>query len=92
MSDPLPAIKETYVETFVVAAVMVTVLTTPRTGSGISVVEDRNPDPYARPGQKKQEREKKRKNRNFKNRSGKRRPSEPKRHTPGRDHRKNFIK
>ena len=95
LSDPLPAIKETYVETFVVAAVMVTVLTTPRTGSGISVVEDRNPDPYARPGQKKQEREKKekkRKNRNFKNRSGKRRPSEPKRHTPGRDHRKNFKK
>ena len=38
LSDPLPAIKETYVETFVVAAVMVTVLTTPRTGSGISVV------------------------------------------------------
>ena len=39
LSDPLPAIKETYVETFVVAAVMVTVLTTPRTGSGITVVK-----------------------------------------------------
>ena len=40
LSDPLPAIKETYVETFVVAAVMVTVLTTPRIGSGITVVSE----------------------------------------------------
>ena len=45
LSDPLPAIKETYVETFVVAAVMVTVLTTPRTGSGITVISDDKPEP-----------------------------------------------
>ena len=61
-------------------------------GSGISVVEDKqNPDPYARPGQKKQNREvkeKKRKKDNFKSRSGKRRIEPPKKHTPGRDHRK----
>ena len=45
-------------------------------------------DPYARPGQKKQGRERKnkaRKNKNWKERS---KPKPPKKHTPGRDHRK----
>ena len=59
-----------------------------------TITEDsktKDPDPYARPGQKKQGREKKEKKRkkdNFENRSGKRRPSLPKKHTPGREHRK----
>lgn len=50
-----------------------------------------DPDPYARLGQKKQEREKKSKSRekdNFESRSNKRSPNEPKRHTPGKDHQK----
>ena len=52
-----------------------------------------NPDPYKRPGQKKQGRENKNKSRNGKNwnprnnrRDGK--PAMPKKHTPGSDHRK----
>ena len=61
-------------------------------GSIISIVEDKkDPDPYARPGQKKQNREvkeKKRKKDNFKSRSGKRRIQPPKKHTPGREHQK----
>lgn len=48
-------------------------------------------DPYARPGQKKQGRELKEKKKQKgwdENRSGKRRRSPPKKHTPGKDHRK----
>lgn len=48
-------------------------------------------DPYARPGQKKQGREKKNKNRrndNFEDRSNKRTKKPPKHHTPGKDHQK----
>lgn len=50
-----------------------------------------NPDPYKRPGQKKQGREKKNKSRkkpNWEPRNGTRRPKKPKSHTPGKDHRK----
>lgn len=52
-----------------------------------------NPDPFARPNQKKQGRENKNRNRkkeNFKPRNNKRnnKPAKPKKHTPGREHRK----
>lgn len=52
-----------------------------------------DPDPYARPNQKKQNRETKNKNRkkdNFQPRNNRRdgKPAPPKHHTPGRDHRK----
>lgn len=53
-----------------------------------STVRKNEPDPYARPGQKKQGRERKnkaRKNKNWKPRST---PKPPKKHTPGRDYRK----
>lgn len=59
--------------------------------AGATILAIENPDPFARPGQKKQGREKKAKARekdNFKDRSGKRRPSRPKKHTPMDDHRK----
>jgi RHS repeat-associated protein len=47
-----------------------------------------NPDPYARPGQKKQGRENKEK-KGWKSQSNKRDgPSKPKKHTPGKGHRK----
>ena len=49
-----------------------------------------DPDPYKRPGQKKQGRERKenkRKNKNW-NPNPNKRPQPPKHHTPGRDHRK----
>ncbi len=56
---------------------------------------NRDPDPHARPGQKKQGRELKSKSRlnpNFKQRNGRRRgPQPPKHHTPGRDHRKFLL-
>ena len=55
--------------------------------------EANNPDPYARPEQKKQGRERKvkaRKKDGWQDRSCKRRISPPKSHTPGRDHRKGF--
>ena len=52
-----------------------------------------NPDPYGRKGQKKQGRElkgKSRKNKDFKPRNNKRdnKPAQPKKHTPGKNHRK----
>ena len=52
-----------------------------------------DPDPYARPNQKKQGRENKNKNRkkrNFTSRNNRRdgKPAPPKRHTPGHDHQK----
>ncbi|MCL1806599.1 MAG: hypothetical protein FWG31_02735 [Oscillospiraceae bacterium] len=50
-----------------------------------------NPDPYARPGQKKQGREKKEKkkeNPEWKPRGGKRQVTPPKKHTPSKDHQK----
>ena len=54
-----------------------------------------DPDPYRRPGQKKQGRENKNKSRkseDFESRSNKRHgPPPPKHHTPGRDHRKYSI-
>ena len=53
-----------------------------------STVRKNEPDPYARPGQKKQGRERKnkaRKNKNWKPRS---KPKPPKKHTPDRDYRK----
>ena len=53
-----------------------------------STVRKNEPDPYARPGQKKQGRERKnkaRKNKNWKPRS---KPKPPKKHTPNRNHRK----
>ena len=56
---------------------------------------DYDPNPYKRPGQKKQQRELRNKSKNKGNweprnnkRSGK--PAKPKKHTPGRDHRKFF--
>ncbi|MBQ8416521.1 MAG: RHS repeat-associated core domain-containing protein [Clostridia bacterium] len=54
-----------------------------------------DPDPYARPGQKRQGRELKgkgRRNPNFEPRNNRRdnRPAKPKKHTPGRDHKKHF--
>ena len=59
----------------------------------LSITEDKKNDPYARPGQKKQGRELKSKAREkFKNKCkyrGGRKP--PKKHTPGRDHRKYLI-
>ena len=53
-----------------------------------SVKSSSDPDPYARPGQKKQGRERKskaRKNKKWKSRTT---PKAPKKHTPGRGHRK----
>ena len=47
-----------------------------------------NSDPYARPGQKKQGRERKSKSRTKDNWKPRSRPKPPKKHTPGRDHRK----
>lgn len=47
-----------------------------------------NPDPYARPGQKKQGRERKNKSRQSDNWKPRSNPKPPKKHTPGRDHRK----
>ena len=55
----------------------------------------KNPDPYARPGQKKQGRELKNKSRlnpNFEQRNGRRRGPQPlKHHTLGHDHRKYLL-
>ncbi len=45
-------------------------------------------DPYARPGQKKQGRERKNKSRNKPDWKEKTKPRPPKKHTPGREHRK----
>lgn len=45
-------------------------------------------DPYARPGQKKQGRERKSKARQGDNWEPRSKPKPPKKHTPGRDHRK----
>ena len=45
-------------------------------------------DPYARPGQKKQGRERKNKARQHDNWKPRSKPKVPKKHTPGRDHRK----
>ena len=67
--------------------------------SSISAIKterkNKNPqDPYARPNQKKQGRERKakaRKGPSWEPRSGKRRISPPKKHTPGRDHRHFFV-
>ena len=49
-----------------------------------------DPDPYARPGQKKQNRERKNKARKKKGwkQNPNKKPAPPKKHTPGRDHRK----
>ena len=47
-----------------------------------------NPDPYARSGQKKQGRERKNKARKSDNWKPKSNPKPPKKHTPGREHRK----
>ncbi len=47
-----------------------------------------NPDPYARPGQKKQGLERKNKARQSDNWKPKSNPKPPKKHTPGREHRK----
>ena len=57
------------------------------------VKSNNNPDPYGRAGQKKQGRElkqKSRKNKDFKPRNNKRdgKPAKPKKHTPGKNHRK----
>ena len=65
-------------------------------GVGMAAVAEnyvlsKNQDPYARPGQKKQGRErkeKKRKNGSYSGKNGKRRISPPNKHTPGNDHRK----
>ncbi len=59
--------------------------------AAVSLAKVANPDPYARPGQKNQGRENKNKSRrdnDWRSRSNKRRPSQPKKHTPGRNHRK----
>ena len=48
----------------------------------------KDPDPYRRPGQKKQGRERKNKARQKKEWVQKTNPRQPKKHTPGRDHRK----
>ena len=53
-----------------------------------STVRKNEPDPYARPGQKKQGREHKNKARKNKNWKPRPTPKPPKKHTPGRDHRK----
>ncbi|MDL2328052.1 RHS repeat-associated core domain-containing protein [Ruminococcaceae bacterium OttesenSCG-928-A11] len=61
----------------------------------LNYAKKQNPDPFARPGQKKQGLENKskaRKKDDWVSRSGKRRPTEPKSHTPGRDHRKDKYK
>lgn len=47
-----------------------------------------DPDPYARPGQKKQGRERKNKARKKDNWKPRSKPKVPKKHTPGRDHQK----
>ena len=56
--------------------------------------EDYNPDPYKRPGRKKQGRENanKARKRNWEPRNNKRdnKPAKPKKHTPGKEHRKYF--
>ncbi len=62
----------------------------------IAVASTYDPDPYARPNQKKQGRENKNKSRKDKNwepRNNKRdgKPNRPPKHTPGRDHRKYII-
>lgn len=43
LSEPLPPIEKTYTETFAAVAAVITVLTTPRTGSKISVISDDEP-------------------------------------------------
>ena len=43
LSEPLPPIEKTYTETFAAVADVITVLTTPRTGSKISVISDDEP-------------------------------------------------
>lgn len=53
-----------------------------------STVRKNGPDSYARPGQKKQGREHKNKARKNKNWKPRPTPKPPKKHTPGRDHRK----
>lgn len=53
-----------------------------------STVRKNEPDPYARPGQKKQGCERKNKARKNKNWKPRYTPKPPKKHTPGRDRRK----
>ncbi len=43
LSEPLSPIEKTYIETFAAVAAVITVLTTPRTGSKISVISDDEP-------------------------------------------------
>ena len=54
-----------------------------------SASDNSEPDPYARPGQKKQGRERKNKARKSKDWKPRSNPKPPKKHTPGRGHRKN---
>lgn len=60
--------------------------------SSVAAIVTSKSDPFARPNQKKQGREKKEKKKNdekdWEDRSGKRRPTPPKKHTPGNDHKK----
>ncbi len=54
----------------------------------VKTAKKSDPDPYARPGQKKQGRERKAKARKKDNWKPKSNPKKPKKHTPGKDHRK----
>ena len=57
----------------------------------VSFSKNYNPDPYARPGQKKQGRERKEKKKgggNWNPRNNRRNEKPPKHHTPGKDHQK----
>ena len=56
--------------------------------SGSLYYDKNDSDPYARPGQKKQGRERKNKARKKDNWKPRSKPKVPKKHTPGRDHRK----
>jgi len=75
----------------------VIVSSAPSSGSGLaspslipSFSTKYDPDPYARPGQKKQGREvkEKKKAKDWESRNNKRSPEPPKKHTPGKDHKK----
>ncbi len=77
------------------AVIGVTVVATAAVAIGVKVYDSvkhdstsSNPDPYARPGQKKQGRERKNKSRKSKDWKPRSNPKPPKKHTPGRDHRK----
>ena len=59
--------------------------------AGVAAYSSRtSADPFARPGQKKQGRERKSKARQSKDWKSRSKPKPPKKHTPGRDHRKEF--